>query len=126
VALAEEMLPATLVAAPPVAAIVADKIFPTGARKGVACPYVTFQRAGTTQSGHLTGGGNLDQVRMQTNCWASTALGALELAGVVRDAIEPVDGVSIGTFQNQLDPSLDEETRQWGVITDYFIWQERN
>ncbi|CAN5335271.1 hypothetical protein BH10PSE12_BH10PSE12_02710 [soil metagenome] len=124
-AFAEEVLPAALLADSTVASIVGDKVVPTGGAQGYAAPYLTFQRASTVGSNHLTGGGDLDQVRMQVSAWAKTGLAALVLAQAARDLIAPKSVTGLGTFQGQQPPTFDTDTGNWGVSADYFIWQER-
>lgn len=125
-ALAETMLVSALKADAGFGALAGDGIYPIGGTSGKPLPHATYQRISTTGTGHLTGGGTTDQVRMQISCWAATALAALELAASVRDCIEPAEGEAIGIFITQQGAALDEDTRQWGVSSDYFIWQERN
>lgn len=105
--------------------LIKDKIFPVGGAQHVDPNYVTYRRVSTVPSSHLTGGGNLDQVRLEVGAWSRTALEAVVVADTIRTAIHPIEGEGCGTFQNQQAPSLDIETGHWGVTTDYFIWQER-
>lgn len=124
-ALAEAMLASALEADTGFGALAGDRVFPAGGTTGKALPNAAYQRITTTGTGHLTGGGSLDQVRMTVTAWATNALAALELAMAIRDCIAPEEGDGIATFITQQGATLDVETRHWGVPSDYFIWQER-
>tara|TARA_R110000868_G_scaffold100109_1_gene275265 strand:+ start:14912 stop:15292 length:381 start_codon:yes stop_codon:yes gene_type:complete len=124
-AFAEVMLVSALEADTGFNGLAEDRIFPAAGTTGKALPNASYQRVSTTGTGDLTGGGSLDQVRLQVTSWAETALAALELAKAIRDCIAPEDDIGIATFITQQGATLDEETRHWGVPSDYFIWQER-
>lgn len=124
-ATAEEALRAALVAAAPVTAICSTRIKLAGGTNDQTLPAISYQRISTVPTDHLAGGGTLDQVRVQVDCWAVKADDAAALAAAARDAISPADQAGIATMQAQEGPTLDTDARAWRVRTDYFIWQER-
>jgi hypothetical protein len=121
---------AALTAAPTVSALAGTRVFVAGARQGSTYPYVTVQRISTQGAGHLGGPSNLDWPRFQIDVWGTTALSALDLAEAIRVAIDGVTTTAGGysfsaTLQDQRGPSPDEETRNFGVSQDYYIWHSR-
>lgn len=117
---------AALLGAGGIVAIVGDRIAPTGGLTDGSAPSISFQRISIQPSGHLDGGGSLDLVRMQVACWAGSYAEARLLADLVRDVVEPAEGVGIGLFASSVGGTKDMDTKQWGAVDDYFIWQERN
>lgn len=112
-----------------VAALVAMRVFVFGGRQGSDYPYVTIQQISTSGAPHLDGPSNLDWPRFQIDSWGTSALDAANAAEAVRTAI---DGVPIAgnpdfyaSFQNQSGPAPDEETRNFRVSQDYFLFHER-
>jgi len=115
------------------AVLIGDRLIPDGAAQEMAYPYVTYQRITTQSATHLDGDGNLDWPRFQFDCWAKTAIEALTIAEALRTFLCPkpaADRTGAGlffsaTFQDQRGPTRDEETRNFGCSSDFFIWYER-
>lgn len=123
---AETVMVAALLADATVAGLVGTRIAPIGGEAaGGGLPVIGYQRISTVAASHLTGGGTLDRARLQVGCWAATAQGAMALAEAVRAVICPDEGEGIGLFLDMEGPRLDIDTRNWGAVADYFIWQER-
>jgi len=121
---------AALTGAAGVTALAGKRVFVAGARQGAEYPYVTIQRISTQGAGHLDGPSNLDWPRFQIDAWGVTAISALDLAEAIRVAIDGVTTTAGGyifsaTFQDQRGPSPDEETRNFRVSTDYFLFHGR-
>lgn len=113
-----------------VAALVVTRVGIVGGIQNALYPYVTIQRISTQGAAHLDGASNLDWPRFQIDCWGTEALSALNAAEAVRTAIDAVpltslDRVFTATFQDQRGPAPDEETRNFRVSQDYFIFCER-
>ena len=101
-------------------------VFIKGGRQGAVYPYATVQRISTEGAGHLDGASNLDWPRFQIDCWSPVGLTALTMAEAIRTAIDHVAGLAFyATFQDQRGPAPDEETRNFGVSQDYFVFIER-
>lgn len=126
----EEALIAALIADTDVAAIVGSNVFIIGGRSNSAYPYVTLQRISTVGTAVLDGPSNLDRPRFQIDCWSDRALQALALAETIRVVLDTVELTAAGitftaTFQDQRGPAPDEETRNFRVGQDYFVFHER-
>lgn len=127
----EAALIAALTAEPSVSAIVGARVFIKGGRQGAAYPYVAVQRIGTEGNPHLDGPSELDAASFQIEAWAKTPLEALTLAEAIRTFLEMREREGAGlsftaTFQNQSGPTLDEETRNFGVTQDFNVWHLRS
>lgn len=126
----EAALIAALTGAAGVSAVLGSRVFIRGGRQGVVYPYATIQRISTQGEAHLDGPSNLDHPRFQIDCWGTTAVSASDAAEAVRVAIDGVASTGAGltfnaTFQDQRGPAPDEETHNYSVSQDYFIWHGR-
>lgn len=126
----EAALIAALQANAGVSALVGSRVFIAGGRQGETYPYVTVQRIATAGAAHLDGPSNLDWPLMQIDCWADTALAALNAAEAVRAAIDGVNVTSgdpdfYSVFQDQRGPAPDEATQVWRVGQDYHCFHAR-
>lgn len=127
----EEALVAALKADAGVTAAVGARIFPVGGRQGAEMPYATFQRVSTAGAAHMDGPSNLEWPRLQIDVWASTALAAMQAAEAINLALDgqALSGAGLdfyATRQDQRGPAVDEETRNFGVSIDFYLWHERN
>jgi hypothetical protein len=112
-----------------VSGLVSDRVFVWGSRQGTAYPYVTAQRISTAGASHLNGPNTLEWPRFQIDCWAQTALAALNCAEAVRAALDNItvagDPTFTATFQDQSGPAPDGETRSFRVSQDYLLFHSR-
>lgn len=127
----EAALIAALSADTGVTAAVGTRLFVFGARQGVTMPYCTIQRVSTTRADHLDGPATLEWPRLQLDIWAASPTDASNAADVLESAIEAKTFSALGrtmtaTFAGRDGPGIDEETRNFRVRLDYFIWSERN
>ncbi len=125
----EAALIAALKADAGVLALAESRVFVAGARQGEEYPYVTVQRISTQTAEHLNGPSDLDWPRIQIDCWDGKALTALNLGEAIRAAIDNIekagDPIFTATFQDQRGPAPDEETRNFRVSQDYFVFHAR-
>lgn len=102
-----------------VSALVSTRIYPLRMPQGGSLPSVVYQRVSTDPVVSLDGDSNLDNVRVQFTCWATSYSGALDLAGKVRDAI---NGSTLKSITNLIIDTEDPETKNYGVIIDISVW----
>lgn len=127
---AESALIAALQANAGVAALVSTRVFIAGGRQGADYPYVTIQRISTEGAAYLDGPSTLEWPRFQIDCWSPVGLTALAVSEAIRVAIDGVSNSGAGlsfvaTFQDQRGPAPDEETRNFRVSQDYFLYYGR-
>lgn len=124
---AEEVIDAALFGDSGIVAITGPAIGPKGGLPTASdsAPAISYERVSTVPTDDLTSNGDLDEVRMQIDCWGRTAKEAAQLASLVRDLISPADSVGLGTLARRDGPTLDIETRIWGVGQDFIVWEER-
>jgi hypothetical protein len=111
------------------AGLLGTRFFLIGARQGVAYPYATYQRISTAGAAYLDGDANLEWPRFQIDVWAKTALEALDIAEAIRAFLCPTPTVErtgaglrfTASFQDQRGPTLDDESRNFGVSQDYYL-----
>lgn len=112
---------ALLSAATPVTAIVGTnpvKVFPGGeAPQGTVVPYVTYQIISGIPENYLSERPDLDDIRVQINCWGATRAAAKALYDAVQHALE-MDAHEV-SFN---DDSKDPETLNWRHSTDFRFW----
>lgn len=126
----EAALVAALTAETTVSALVGSRVFPPGGRQGSAYPYVIYQRISTQGAAYLDGPANLEWPRIQIDVWGTTAKSASDAAEAIRTFIDNVERSGAGvtftaTFQDQRGPDIDEETRNFRVSQDFFLWHQR-
>lgn len=75
---------------PAVAAVVGARIYPHGeAPQHVTRPYVTWYLVASVPENELGGAPDIDKASLQVDCWDLTSVGVMQLAQVVRDALQP-------------------------------------
>lgn len=121
---------AALTGAAGVTALAGNRVFVAGARQGAVYPYVTVQRISTQGAAHLDGPSNLDWPRFQIDSWSPIANDAVTLAEAIRVAIDSVNTTAGGytffaSLQDQRGPSADEDTRNFSVSQDFYIFHAR-
>lgn len=126
----EAALTAALVSDAAVSALIGNRAFPIGGRQGAAYPYVAYIRVSTQGTASLTEPSGLDYPRFQVDSWGQTAAQALAVGEAVRALLGFGDVTAAGltfsgSFQDQRGPDKDEETGNWRVSQDYYLFHER-
>lgn len=114
----EELIYAALTAASP-QTIAGLRVFALIAKQGTPLPRITFQRVGNAPVTDFGGSSNLDQVRIQVDCWADDYLESKTLASQTRAILEAQ------SFKALLISDFDEyepDTRIYRVRQDYRCW----
>lgn len=96
------------------------RVYPLKAAQGAALPRITFNRVSTDGNDSLDRASSLDQVRLQFDCWATTAEGAARLASQVRALMEGAQ------FKGRLRGSFDayeQDTQVYRRSMDFRCWE---
>jgi len=112
---------ADLCADPALAALIGTRVYHGPLVQGATLPAVTYQRISTAPDYSHDGGSGLAQVRIQCNCWASTAVGAIALAAALRAVVEGRTLLGVCFVENELD-DYEPDTCHWRRIVDLMIW----
>jgi hypothetical protein len=97
------------------------RVFPFGeAPEKTPYPYVTYQIIIGEPQNHLNQLPKNDKLGTQIDIWGDTADSALDVASVVRDALEP-HAHMIGTGSTTRDP----DTKSYRVRLDFDFFKER-
>lgn len=122
-----------LVSATAVSAIVSTRIRPMRLGQEDTLPAITFQRISTTPQHAMVSTPSLRVSRVQVRGYATTATGAVALAGVVRTRMDRWRGTTTGVvIQDALlanefdfeDTSFGADRVVYGVHQDFNIWHE--
>ena len=84
-------------------------------------PAVTYQRISNVPVNSLQGSSDIDQVRMQVDCWAQTYGAAKALAGEVRTLMEAAGFKGLLVTDSD---DYDETARVYRVSMDFYCWQK--
>lgn len=84
-------------------------------------PAITYQRISNVPVNSLSGSSDLDQVRVQVDCWATTYGAAKALAGEVRTAMEAA--AFKGLLVTDAD-EFDDVAKVYRVSMDFYCWQK--
>lgn len=117
----EEDIVAALNANAAFSALVGTRLFPLFRPQNSPLPSVAYQRVSTAPENSLLGFSNLEQVRIQFECFAKTVLEAKTLASVLRTAIDAAPSLKATCVYVADD--IDAETRNFRVFVDYNFWQ---
>lgn len=112
-----EVVQAALAAAAPVTALVSDRISPNPRKQGEPLPAVVLSVVSTVPNVHLRGDGNLDEVRVQVDCYGATSTAAAQLADAVRAALFTAERSMVSEITD-----YDPETETDVVHQDYLLW----
>jgi hypothetical protein len=104
---------------PPTAA--ADRVYPVLAKETDPLPRVTYQRVSTEPQNGLGGHALIDRVQVQFDCWATTPLGAANLARQVRTALSSAPFKP--TFTSQYD-GFEGESRLFRHTLEMSCWDK--
>lgn len=97
-----------------------SRVYPLSAPQGAPLPRITYQRISTAPENTLGGRANLDQVRVQLDCWASTLAGVAALASQARDAMEAQGFKAL--LQGQFD-TYEQDTQVYRRSMDFRCWE---
>lgn len=102
-----------------VADIVSSRIYPIEIPQGGSVPAIVYVINDITPIKSLDGESGLDNGTVEITCWAKDYKTAQLLASAVRSAfIESGIGVTTGNMQD----TIDEETRNYGVVINVSAW----
>ena len=112
------------------ATVASGGVFIAGGRDATDYPHVTIARIATAGAAHLDGPATLEWPLVQIDCWAQTALAALDTGEAVRASIDGIGAIGAGkaiyaSLQDQRGPAPDEDTRTFRVSQDYLVFHER-
>lgn len=91
----EADLVARLKATAGVTALAGTRVFPSPAPEGSTLPAVTWQQVSDSPNRVADGVLNLRRTRFQLDCWAVSALAAVNLAAAVRDALDDWESTAV-------------------------------
>lgn len=102
-----------------IAAIVDTRVYSDEAPQDSALPYVVYQRISSGRQYSLTGYSNLENPRVQIDCYASTKSGAVALSDAVVAAMRAA--TTFGTDGD--DPkAMPREDEAFRMSVDFSIW----
>lgn len=105
----------------PPATSAGDNVYAFLLPESATYPAITYQRISNVPVNSLAGRSNLDQVRVQVDCWAETYDAAKTLAGEVRTAMAAA-GYK-GLLITDAD-DFDQDARIYRVTMDFYCWQK--
>jgi len=105
-----------------VSGMISRRIYPLRLPPKAQLPAIVYQRVSVDPVNSLGGDSNLDNVRIQTTCWAQTYEEVVTLALAVRQALNGSSSLKSRTVL-EVDTE-DRETKNFGVVTDYAVWSE--
>ena len=97
-----------------------SRVYPLAAAQGVETPRITYQRVSTAPENTLGGRSNLDQVRIQVDCWATSTKGAADLARQARDIMEAQSFKAL--LQGAFD-TYEQDTQLYRRSMDFRCWE---
>ena len=97
-----------------------SRVYPLSAAQGTGAPRITYQRVSTAPENTLGGRANLDQVRIQIDCWATTIKGAANLARQARDLMEAQSFKAL--LQGAFD-TYEQDTQLYRRSMDFRCWE---
>lgn len=103
-----------------VASIVGDRVYQTEAPEDAVRPYVVFSLPSSTPLNNLSCAPDMDDQRVQVDCWAQSQSKARELGKAVRNALEQVTHVILGPWADR-----DEATKMYRWSMDAEFWSAR-
>lgn len=115
-----------------IAALVSSRVYPLILPQNATYPALVYSKVSGARLHHLTGSAGRAMPRITVSCWATTYLGAKQLAALVRATLDGfrgtlTDGNSpAGTcaasvlIENELD-DYDESAKKYRVILDFMV-----
>lgn len=108
-----------------VTGLIGDRMYPVRAPQAPVKPYITYQRVSGQRLHDLDGALGWARPRFQLDCWATTYLGALTLAGAVRSRLNGFHGtlttLRVAILLENSRDDYEEEPDLYRVIQDYII-----
>ncbi len=101
--------------------IVSSRIYPIEIPRDGSIPAIVYVINEITPVKSLDGESGLDSGAVEITCWAKDYKTAHSLASAVRSAFI---GSGIGALTGNMQDTIDEETRSYGVIINLNIWSE--
>ena len=92
----ETAIIAIFLASTTLTALCGMRIYPMILPDDCQYPAISYQRISETPDYTLDGPGTFDEVRLQIDCWAETALQTRALADVIRTSIDGLSGTCSG------------------------------
>lgn len=105
----ERLLGDALVAAPAVAEIVGDRVYPVIAPASAAIPFVTWRRQAVQREATLSGPSGIATVTLAVDMYATTYEGVRELADRCRETLDGFNG-ALGNWISVRNVSLLSES----------------
>ena len=116
--------------------LVGTKIYPMVREQEDGLPAITYQVISGIRSHDISGPNGLVEGRIQINCFAATVLASLQLAAVVRAALNGLRGGAAGVaiecmlLEDQGDlPSVEpgnEEMNVFAQMMDFYVLYKEN
>jgi hypothetical protein len=103
-----------------VTALVGNRISPLTRQQDAPLPAVTMLRIAVVPANNLLGNGNLDQTRLQIDCWGATATDASGVASAVRTAMEAAGILMMNQPSDAFQEAPNPGTYQ--IIQEYSVW----
>jgi len=113
------------------------RIHPLVAPQGTTSPYIVYNQISNPHMHQLSGSSGFAKARIQLNAWSDEYDEAQDIAEVIRDNIDGLHGVYMGTvdvqsvllMDNNDEIEYDPETevaKLYGVRMDYEFWYSEN
>lgn len=103
-----------------VTALVGNRISPPPRPQDAPLPAITLMRIAVLPANNLGGNGNLDQTRLQIDCWGATATDVAGVASAVRAAMDAAGILMMNQptdlFQEAPNPGVHQ------IIQEYSVW----
>jgi hypothetical protein len=115
----EQTLILVLTTGSPLPTSAGDRVYGGLLPQDVALPAVQYQRISTEPVADFDGDTTRDFARIQVDCWATSYGAAKTLAREVRSCIAA--DASLAAYVESERDEYDEETRLFGVSTDYHM-----
>jgi hypothetical protein len=109
-----------LQAASSVTALVGNRISPPPRPQDAPLPAITLLRIAVLPANNLGGNGNLDQSRLQIDCWGATATDVAAVASAVRAAIEAAGILMLSQLPDGFQEAPNPGVQQ--IIQEYSVW----
>jgi len=115
---AESITYQTLIDAPAVAELVAQRVYPDVAPQGEPLPLIVFDRSSSQPTYTIDGGLAAMAANISIACWASDRMDADQLAQVAADALQ-----TAGCYSQDRRAGYDPETEAYATIIDCIVWE---
>lgn len=100
-----------------VSAIVGNRVYQTEAPEPVIRPYVVFSLPSSVPLNTLSCNPEMDDQRIQVDCWSESQTESRQLGEAVRNALETVTHIVLGPWADR-DP--DTKMFRWSMDAEFF------